>query len=276
MKSVFVRAAAYGLIASTVAMAPSQAQAQFGKPSKGEQVKLGQQAAAQLRKEERVLPDSDPRVQLLRKMGAKMLSKLNLSKEPWQFTFDVIESKEINAFALPGGPVFFYTGIIDRLKTEDEMAGILGHEMTHVTREHWAYAVRDQSSRNGLLALGAIFGAPTRVLQVADLVGSFTDLQFSRGHETQADEQGFDLMVKAGYNPQGMVDVFKMLQSQGGGRGPEFLSTHPDPGNRVKKLQSFVDKKKGSFPSETPLPFTTGAMRGAYDKPAASNKPKDR
>lgn len=236
------------------------------KPGKGEQIKLGRQAAAELRQKERVLPDSDPRVQTLRRIGRRLMGGMNLKKEPWQFSFDVIESKEINAFALPGGPVFFYTGILDRMKTEDEIAGVMGHEMTHVLREHWAYAVRDQQKKQGLLALGAVFGAPTGVLQGASILSSMTDLSFSRSHESQADEGGFNLMTRTGFNPEGEVDVFRMLASLGGRNGPEFLSTHPDPGNRVKRLQGFIDKSGKTYPAQKPLPFDTPAMRGEFDK----------
>src|SRR5690349_21378268 len=110
------------------------------KPSKADQVKLGKQAADELRKKEKVLPRSDSRAVKLREVGNKILAQMDLKGQPWEFSFDVIQSKEVNAFALPGGPVFFYTGILDKIHTEDELAGILGHELTHVVREHWAYA----------------------------------------------------------------------------------------------------------------------------------------
>ena len=238
------------------------------KPGKLEQVKLGQEAAAELRRKERVLPDSDPRVQLLRRIGDKYVNTLNLNpkNDPWKFSFDVIDSKEVNAFALPGGPVFFYTGIIDRMKTEDELAGVLGHEMTHVLREHWAYAYRDAQKRNIGLTLFSVFGGGRSIAQVADVLGSLYDLKFSRAHESQADAGGFALMSKAGFNPEGEVQVFKMLASLGGSGGPEFLATHPDPGNRVKTLQGMIDKSKKDFPPQVPLPFSTPAMRGELDK----------
>ncbi len=247
-----------------VLLAPGARAGDFFKPGKNEQVKLGLQAAADLRKKERVLPDSDPRVQMLRRMGGRFVSTLALDpkRDPWQFTFDVIESKEVNAFALPGGPVFFYTGILDRMKTEDEVAGILGHEMTHVVREHWAYAYRDQQKRNIGLTVFSVFGAKSGLLQLADVVGSFYDLRFSRSHESQADEGGFNLVSKAGYNPQGEVEVFRMLAGLGGSGGPEFLSTHPDPGNRVKKLQGMIDRGGREYPAQRPLPFSTPATRG--------------
>ncbi|RYG43230.1 hypothetical protein EON79_17385 [bacterium] len=268
MKRV-VLALTLGATGALVALAPAS---DPFKPGKGQQVTLGRQAAQEIRQKEKVLPDSDPRVQTVRRVGRKLLAGMNLSKEPWQFSFDVVESKEINAFALPGGPVFFYTGILDRMKTEDEIAGVMGHEMTHVLREHWAYAVRDQQKKQGLLALGAVFGAPSGILQGASLLSSMTDLSFSRNHESQADEGGFNLMSKTGYNPEGMVDVFRMLSSLGGRNGPEFLSTHPDPGNRVKRLQSFVDKSGKTYPAERPLPFQTPAMRGEFDKKTTDKK----
>lgn len=236
------------------------------KPGKGQQVQLGRQAATEIRQKERVLPDSDPRVQMLRRMGRKFLGKMDLRKEPWQFSFDVIESKEINAFALPGGPVFFYTGILDRMKTEDEVAGVLGHEITHVTREHWAYSMRTQQQKSAGLTVLAIFGAPSGLLTAGQLLASIDGLKYGRNHESQADEQGFSLMTKAGYNPNGMVEVFQMLSSLGGRGGPEFLSTHPDPGNRVKRLQGFVAKNNKSYPALTPLPFSTPAQRGEFTK----------
>ncbi|MER3496708.1 MAG: hypothetical protein C4320_08040, partial [Armatimonadota bacterium] len=221
------------------------------KPGKQEQVKLGQQASDQIRKKERILPASDMRVQTLRRVGERLLSNVDLRNEPWKFTFDVIESKDVNAFALPGGPVFFYTGILDRMRSEDELAGVLGHEMTHVFREHWAYSMRDAQKKDIGITLGSLFGIRTDVLRGAALLSSITDLSFSRSHETQADETGFAILVRAGYNPEGMVTVFKMLQSLGG-KQPEFLSSHPDPGNRVKRLQSFITKTPRAFPALTP------------------------
>lgn len=242
------------------------ASSQNFKPSKSTQVRLGLEAATEIRKKEKVLPDTDPRVRMLRRIGPRLLAQLNLTKEPWKFTFDVIDSKEVNAFAVPGGPVFFYTGILDKMKTEDEVAGVLGHEITHVTREHWAYATRDSQGKNIGLALGSIFGVNATILQGASLVSQLDDLRYSRAHESQSDDTGFTLMTKAGFNPQGIVDVFRMLQSQGGSRGPEFLSTHPDPGNRVKKLQAKVDALRGVYPPPTPLPFDTSAKSAPVKK----------
>ena len=215
-----LRTLSFGVVLGATALLGASAEAQFGnKPGKGEQKRLGTTEAAKVRQVERVLPDSDPRVQLLRRMGNKMVASLDpkYKKDNWAFTFDVIESKDVNAFAFPGGPVFFYTGIIDRMKSEDELAGVLSHELTHVYREHWAYSMRNQGRNNIFLTAGALLGAPNGILQAGSLLSSITGLRHSRDHETQADTQGFDLVVKTGYNPQVAVQVFRMMQSLGGG-----------------------------------------------------------
>ena len=235
---------------------PASAPAQlFGigkKPSATTQIKLGREAAQDLRKKEKVLPASDPRVRALRRVGQRLLSQID-DDEPWEYTFDVIDSKEVNAFALPGGAVFFYTGLFDRLKTEDELAGVLAHELTHVRREHWARRVAEQQKRNGLLTIGLIaLGANNNVAGGVSLANSLYTMQFSRGDENDADIRGFKLMTQASYNPQGMADVFRMLGSLGGGT-PEFLSDHPSDGNRVNRIENLARKSGKGYPPQTPL-----------------------
>src|SRR5579862_365524 len=134
---------------------PAASMAQIGKPSVDQQITLGERAAADLRKTSKILPDTDPRVIELRKVGSRLLSTFQ-DKEDWHFTFDVIDDKQVNAFALPGGPTFFFTGLLKRLKTEDELAGVMGHEMTHVRRQHWAHQYAASQNRNLLLNLGLI------------------------------------------------------------------------------------------------------------------------
>lgn len=234
------------------------APAQFSKPSSKQQVQLGKQAADEVRQKEKVLPASDQRVQVLRKVARRVLRGVSDGNQPWEYSFDVVDSNEVNAFALPGGPTFFYTGLLNRMKTEDELAAVLSHELTHVRKEHWAYQYRDQQSRNAIFTLGALILRPSRdVMNVAGLgLSVLVDLPFSRKHESEADRIGYDLMVKAGYNPQGMVDVFEMLrQASNGGKPPEFLSTHPDDKNRIRSIQERIRKEGRNYPSQTPLPW---------------------
>ncbi|RYG35430.1 hypothetical protein EON81_12750 [bacterium] len=242
-------------IALAVAMVGSASADPF-KPSQRQQIELGLKAAAEIRKEEKVLPASDPRVQTLRRVARRLLNTVDGRNEPWEYSFDVIDSKELNAFALPGGPVFFYTGLMDKMKTEDELAGVLSHELTHVRKEHWAYAYRDSQKRNLLLNLGLIFARADRnTANLASLGSSVLfDLPFSRSHETQADTMGFDMMVKSGYNPEGMADVFELLRSESkGGKPPEFLSSHPDDKNRINRIRELAKKNSGNYPTMRPL-----------------------
>ncbi len=230
------------------------------KPSKADQVKLGKQAAQDLKKKFKILPSSDERVKVLRRVASRLLQTVDDSKEPWEYSFDVIDSKEINAFALPGGPTFFFSGLVNRIKTEDELAGVLAHELTHVRREHWAYGYADSQKRNIGLSLILIFTkAPRAIGDLSSIGNSLYDLKFSRGHETQADEQGMDMMVAAGYNPQGMSDVFQMLRDTAkGGRPPEFLSDHPDDKQRIKHIDERAKAMNRTFPAQRPLPWATG------------------
>lgn len=228
------------------------------KPGRKDQVKLGQRAADSLRQSEKVLPDSDTRVRLLRKVGGRLMATLSKDEnKDFQFSFDVIDSKELNAFALPGGPVFFYTGLLSKFKTEDELAGVLAHEMTHVRKEHWANAyAANQKRKLGLSALLLILRANDTIF---DLAGISDDLLFtlpySRRHETESDDLGLDSMVAAGYNPEGMAHVFEILREASKDKPPEFISTHPDDKNRINRIRERAKKMNKSFPPERPLPW---------------------
>lgn len=246
-------------LALTLALAGPVAADAF-KPSKAEQVKLGKQAAQQVRQKYKVLPASDPRVKLLRSVGAKILSTVDDSKEPWEYSFDIIDSKEVNAFAFPGGPVFFFTGLINRMKTEDQMAAVLAHELVHVRREHWAYQYSDAQKRQlGLTLILILAKANRTAADLASLVDGLYDLKYSRGHETQSDDQGMDMMISAGYNPQGMSDIFQILRDASkGGKPPEILSSHPDDNNRIKRMDDRIKKTGKTFGPQRPLPWSSG------------------
>jgi beta-barrel assembly-enhancing protease len=234
------------------------AHAQFGKPSKQEQVKLGLRAANEVRQKERTLPSSDERVQTLRRVANRLLTTANDAKEPWEYSFEVIQSKQVNAFALPGGPTFFYSGLLDKLMTEDELAGILAHELTHVRKEHWAYQYRDMQQKNLLLNLGLILiKANNQTAGLASIgLDVLVNLPYSRKHETQADDGGYDMMVRAGYNPEGLADVFRLLKSLPGSKPPPFLSDHPADSARIKHIEDRIHKEGRTFPSQRPLPWS--------------------
>jgi beta-barrel assembly-enhancing protease len=255
-----IRNAAIALAACmAVGMAGTAQAADPFKPGKNDQVKLGKRAADEIRTKEKVLPSSDERTRTLRRVASRLLAVIDDGKDPWQYSFDVINNKQVNAFALPGGPTFFFTGLLDRLSTEDQLAGVLAHELTHVRREHWAYAYRDSQQRALGINLLLIFTrANNNVAGLASIANDVLfELPFSRKHEGEADDQGMDMMVKAGYNPTGMKEVFQILsKASGGGKPPEWLSTHPDDKNRIKKLEDKIAKMNRTFAPQKPLPWS--------------------
>lgn len=225
------------------------------RPSMAEQVKLGKQAADQIRKENKVLPSSDPRVIELRRLGQKLVGGIpekERKDKPFEYTFDVLESKELNAFALPGGPIFFNTGLLDKLKYEDEVAGILGHELTHIRNQHWASAYADNLKRKlGITAVLMVLGANNDILNGADMLDDIVNsLPYSRKHETESDKFGYDLMATVGYNPKGLATAFQvLLDNSKGQKVQEWISTHPDTQKRINAINDRIKKEAKSYPA---------------------------
>jgi len=230
------------------------------KPGIRDQISLGKRAAAQIKKEEKALPDENSKVKELRRIGNKLVALIpeaEKKKKPFEYTFDVIQSKELNAFALPGGPIFIYSGLLDKLKSEDEIVGILAHELTHIRNEHWASAYADNQKRKlGLAFILTVFNAGDTAFNVAGITDTLLfELPYSRKHESEADKIGYDLVAKADYNPVGMVDVFRtLLKSPGskGGRSMEWISGHPALENRIKKIEERIRKEPKPFPALLP------------------------
>ena len=245
------------LLLSTPPSNPTLLAPQF-RPSRKDQIQLGKRAANEIRQKEagKVLPASDPRVKMLRRIAGRILATFKDKTDTWEYSFDMIDSKEVNAFALPGGPTFFYTGLVDKMKTEDELAAVIGHELTHVRKEHWASSYNESQKRNIAVSLLLILTKANRSVQ--DLAGIATetlfDLPFSRGHELEADRFGYDAMVTAKFNPQGMVDTFETLRALStGGKPPEFLSTHPDEKNRINLIKKRITDANKEWPKMVPI-----------------------
>lgn len=222
------------------------------RPGIQDQIALGQRAKAQVHEQATVLPSNHPKTVELRRLGESIVQQIPANERrqrPFEYSFEVIEDDSINAFALPGGPIFIYTGLLDRLTTEDQVAGILAHEIVHIRNQHWASAYADnQKRRLGLGLLLGILGAGGTAFDIAAVADTllFT-LPYSRRHETEADQVGYDMMVAGGYNPQGMADVFRRLLEAGGGSPAEFLSTHPDTRSRVNAIENRIRSSNRTF-----------------------------
>jgi hypothetical protein len=205
-----------------------------------QQQQLGLQAMGEVYKQMPVLPDSSPETQYVQHLGRKLAGVIPADKS-WPYQFHVIPATDINAFALPGGPIFVNIGTITAADNEAQLAGVLAHEMSHVYMQHSAKqapkattaqiiaglagAVLPQSGLGNLGRMGIQIGAGTMLMK------------YSRGDEAQADSVGAIIMYRAGYNPQAMADFFETLQKKYGGGGPQFLSDHPNPGNRTASVQ---------------------------------------
>ncbi|HZP82182.1 MAG TPA: M48 family metalloprotease [Chthonomonadaceae bacterium] len=231
-----------GLTVAAMPLLEAQAAADIFKPSVSDQKRLGAQAAAQVLQKYREVRDS--RARTFRNVGGRLVDALS-SKErgPWDYRFRVIESKEINAFAVPGGNMFMFTGLLERIGSDDELAAVTGHEMTHVRKEHWARAVAERTKRE--LGIGLILGlthANQGWRQLAGIGDTLLTLRYSRGEEDEADAGGLANMVEARYDPHGMLDLFETLQRAAGRRGepPEFLSDHPLTSDRIRRTQERI------------------------------------
>src|SRR2546421_3569627 len=208
-----------------------------------EEVQAGQQAAQQATKQLPVLPDSDPVTRYVQRLGARLVA--HAPGQKWPYNFHVVNQKEINAFALPGGPIYINMGTIQAAESESELAGVMAHEMSHVIQRHATRAATKQMEAQVPLAilggfLGRGIGGQLAALGIQFGVGSYF-LKNSRQAEKEADLLGTDIMYDTGFNPQAMAQFFEKIQQQGGSRAPQFLSDHPDPGNRVEYVMTEVD-----------------------------------
>jgi Zn-dependent protease with chaperone function len=221
----------------------------FNMFSAQEELQAGQQSAAQVAKQLPVLPDSDPVTIYVQRLGQQLAA--HAPGEKWPYTFHVVNQKEINAFALPGGPVFVNVGTIQAADNEAELAGVMAHEISHVVQRHGTRAASKQMAAQLPLAiLGGVMGQGA-LSQMAQMglgfgIGSYF-LKNSRTAESEADLLGTDIMYDTGFNPRAMADFFTKLQQEGGARGPQFFSDHPDPGNRAQS----VAKEVATLPRKT-------------------------
>jgi predicted Zn-dependent protease len=181
-------------------------------------------------------------------VGNNILQGSSAGNSPYQFDFHLLaDPQTINAFALPGGQVFITRALYDKLQTEGELAGVLGHEIGHVVARHSAEQIAKTQLTEGLTGAAVIAAydpnnpSSAQSAQIAALIGQLVTLKFSRDDEIEADKFGVCFMSEAGYDPNEMVSVMQILEaSQTGNQPPEFFSTHPNPGNRIQQIQSDI------------------------------------
>ncbi len=243
--------------------AAAQAGGLFSAASPDDQKKIGDQAAAQVLTQYHEV--FDRRATHFNAIGQRLVRALpEPDRSTWNFKFHVLDSPTVNAFALPGGNMFMFTGLYKILPTDDALAGVTGHEMTHVRLQHWAKANAKQQERQaGLGLLLGLFHAGSAAQSIAGMADNAIGKKFSRGEEDQADQGGLQNMVAAGYNPQGMIQLFEALEkvsgNGGGGVGGDFLSDHPLTSDRIKHTQERIAALQSghTFPPLTPLHYSS-------------------
>ena len=211
------------------------------------------QLLADARSKGALAPAGNPQLQRLQRIATKLVpqtAQWNDRSKDWRWEVNLLSSKQINAFCMPGGKIAFYTGILDQLQlSDDEAAMIMGHEMAHALREHARARIAKSQGTGTLLSIGAQLLGLGQFGDVAASLGTqLLTLRFSREDETDADLVGLELSARGGYNPQASVSLWeKMGQAGGGAGGPSFLSTHPSGPQRIQQLQANVPKVQGLY-----------------------------
>jgi Zn-dependent protease with chaperone function len=230
------------LVMPLAALGQTRIEMPKNKYSVAQDVQLGREAAQQVQQQMPLLRDSavDNYVE---SVGRRLVAAIPAEYQhpEFRYTFDVVDARDINAFALPGGPMFVNRGMIEAAHNEGEMAGVMAHEISHVALRHaTAQQTKATSAKSTIIGLGSILGGAILGGQAGAAVGQtiaqgyFT--KYSREYETQADILGSQIMARAGYDPRDLANMFRTIAQQGGSGGPEWLSSHPNPGNREQRI----------------------------------------
>ena len=255
---------AFLLAAGAAVAAPALAQVDVGKSSSlrklipVEQIEAAaaqqyQQMMAEARKQNALAPDSHPQLQRLRQIAQRMIphaAQWNNRARQWRWEVNLIGSKQINAFCLPGGKIAFFTGILDQLNlSDDEAAMVMGHEMAHALREHARERLVKTQGTGIALSLGA------QLLGLGDLgnlaargLTQLASFKFSREDESEADLVGLELAARSGYAPHAGATLWRKMAAASGAKGSSgFLSTHPSGPERIRELEANAPKVQALY-----------------------------
>jgi hypothetical protein len=216
-----------------------------------QQIQLGQKVTQQVYAQMPVLPDSSPVTEYIQRLGHKLAAQGTGYK--WPYNFHVVNMAEINAFALPGGTIFVNLGTIQAAANEAQLAGVMAHEISHVVLQHSVCNASKQQKVGliaglGQIAAGVLLGGAAGDIagQGIGMTAGLSFLKMSRGAEKEADLLGVGILYDAGYDPRGMSQFFETIQAKYGEGGAQFMSDHPNPGNRseyvAKEIASFVPR----------------------------------
>jgi predicted Zn-dependent protease len=216
-----------------------------------EEIALGLQSAPQMIRESGGLSrDANGRA-LVDRVGARLISSTAARETTYQFKFHLLADNEtVNAFALPGGQIFITEALFRRLKSEDQLAGVLGHEMGHVVGRHSNEQMASSQMWSGLAQGFGVMtsdGHNNTGAYIANMVAQWRVMTFSRADESESDALGVRFMIQAGYNPEALIGVMEILaQVSGGSSKSDFMSSHPNPANRMEHIREVIAKERAS------------------------------
>jgi len=205
------------------------------------------QVLSEARAKGALVPADHPQLQRLHTIAQQLIphtAPWNPRSRDWKWQVNLIGSKQINAWCMPGGKIAFYTGILDQLKlNDDEVAMIMGHEMAHALREHARERLaKSQATSIGLSVASQLLGLGSLGDVAANLGTQLLTLKYSRDDETESDLVGLEIASRGGYKPEASVSLWQKMQAASGNGSPSFLSTHPSGANRIEELQANLPK----------------------------------
>ena len=213
-----------------------------------EEVGIGLQSLPQMAQQHGGLhPDQRARDHVAN-VGKRLVNNSIVRRSRYPFDFHLLrDDRTVNAFALPGGQVFITAALYSKFENEDQLAGVLGHEIGHVIHRHGAERMASQGFIQGLIQSVMIgSGGNGSLAQVASVVGNYSSMSYGRDQELESDDFGVRLMLEAGYDAENLIGVMDILEAaSGGGAKPEFQSSHPSPENRRQKIKESIERYEG-------------------------------
>lgn len=217
--------------------------------SKEDEITLGLNSAPQMAVEFGGLSQNLEAAYLVDSIGQNIVRNSIAAQSQYPFAFHLLADQQtVNAFALPGGQIFITEGLLGRLQSVDQLAGVLGHEVGHVIARHSAQQMAKQELTQGLAGAAGVAGGDYNSQYYAQVVANMVNMKYGREDELESDDLGVRFMMEAGYNPEALIGVMDILEdASGGSQVPEFQSTHPSPENRRQKIQAAIDKYRNQI-----------------------------
>jgi Zn-dependent protease with chaperone function len=267
------------LTSFSLAFAQTKIVAPDNKYSVDEDVKAGREAASQVQEQLPILRD-DAVDDYVDRVGERLVNAIpaEFRHQQFRYTFDVVNVSDINAFALPGGPMYVNRGMIEAARNEGEVAGVLAHEISHVALRHGTAQASKATpyqvgSILGQIAGAIIGGVAGQAVSLGSQFGFGTAfLKYGREFERQADLLGAQIMARAGYDPRDMASMFQTIQSKSGNGGPEWLSSHPNPSNRYQAITREAEQLRVTNPIRSTAEFTRVKARLQQMAPAPTTE----